>query len=126
MRPQVVLQWSLQQGLVINPRSRNPAHMQENLALFDPATAFTLSADQMALISSVTVPTPSPNNKVMPTCVWGCEPVLMLIAPCRCARTPMPSRNPLPHTHTHSPCVHTNVYSCLTLRGGGFGHVCPV
>ena len=60
---QVLLQWSLQKHMLINPRSSNPAHMKENLALFDPQYAFTLSAAQMAAIDSMPVPA-YPNNKV--------------------------------------------------------------
>jgi len=62
---QVLLQYSLQNGMIANPRTRNPAHMLENLAVVDPATAFTLSAADLAMIAAMPAPQP-PNNKVCP------------------------------------------------------------
>lgn len=56
---QVLQRWSLQRGVVINPRSRNATHMTENLAVFD----FELSEDEMEAIASVPVPA---QNKVCP------------------------------------------------------------
>ncbi|CAF3588633.1 unnamed protein product [Adineta steineri] len=32
---QVILRWHWQQGIVINPRTRNPVHMMENMSIFD-------------------------------------------------------------------------------------------
>jgi len=32
---QVVFRWHWQQGIVINPRTRNATHMMENLSIFD-------------------------------------------------------------------------------------------
>ena len=48
---QVLLRWGLQRtGGVIIPRSANLSHMQENLAVFDPA--FELTPAEFASLSS--------------------------------------------------------------------------
>jgi 2,5-diketo-D-gluconate reductase A len=46
---QVVLRWHHQRGVVAIPRSSNPAHRRENLAIFD----FSLTADDMNRISAL-------------------------------------------------------------------------
>lgn len=49
---QVVLKWHLQQGLVVVPKSATPARIAENIDL----GGFSLSADEMAKISSLARP----------------------------------------------------------------------
>lgn len=44
---QILLRFLIQKGIAVIPRSTDPAHIQENFALFD----FTLSADEMARLS---------------------------------------------------------------------------
>jgi len=46
---QVVLRWHHQRGVVAIPRSSNPEHRRENLAIFD----FALTADDMTRISTL-------------------------------------------------------------------------
>jgi len=46
---QVVLRWHLQRGVITIPRSSNPEHRRENLAIFD----FTLLPDEVARISAL-------------------------------------------------------------------------
>jgi 2,5-diketo-D-gluconate reductase A len=46
---QTVLRWHHQRGVVAIPRSSNPAHRRENLAIFD----FSLDADDMRRISAL-------------------------------------------------------------------------
>ena len=46
---QVVLRWHVQQGLVVIPKSSDPARMRENLDLF----TFELSADDMASLATL-------------------------------------------------------------------------
>ena len=55
---QVVLRWHLQQGFVINPRTRDPTHMMENMNIFD----FTLNIEQMMTLSYMN----HPMSKVCP------------------------------------------------------------
>jgi len=45
---QVWLRWQLQQGIVVNPRTRNKEHMMENVELFD----FSLTNEEMDLLST--------------------------------------------------------------------------
>lgn len=40
---QIILRWHIQEGHIIFPKTTNPQHMQENIALFD----FTLTEDEM-------------------------------------------------------------------------------
>ena len=48
---QIILRWHVQQdGVVAIPRTRTPARIAENLAIFD----FELSSDEMAAISALT------------------------------------------------------------------------
>ncbi len=49
---QVVLRWHWQQGIVVNPRTLNPTHMMENLAIFD----FELSVEEMMTLSYINHP----------------------------------------------------------------------
>jgi len=46
---QAVLRWEVQQGLVVNPRSMDPAHMAENLSIWN----FTLTDSEMASLSAL-------------------------------------------------------------------------
>ena len=46
---QTVLRWHYQRGIVAIPRSSNPDHRRENLAIFD----FSLDADDMHKISAL-------------------------------------------------------------------------
>ena len=46
---QVILRWQLQRGIVPIPGSSNPAHLKENLEVFD----FELSPEQMAAIAAL-------------------------------------------------------------------------
>ncbi len=46
---QVILRWDLQRGVVVIPGSSNPAHMKENISIFD----FDLSNDEMASIEAL-------------------------------------------------------------------------
>lgn len=55
---QVILRWHLQQGIVVNPRTRDPTHMMENMNIFD----FTLSHEQMMTLSYMN----HPMSKVCP------------------------------------------------------------
>jgi diketogulonate reductase-like aldo/keto reductase len=52
---QVLLQWSIQKGMVINPRSNKPAHMAENLAIFGNES-FVLTPADMDAIAKIPVP----------------------------------------------------------------------
>jgi len=49
---QILLRWHMQQGLVTNPRTQNPTHMQENLSVFD----FQLNDEAMATLSYLNHP----------------------------------------------------------------------
>jgi 2,5-diketo-D-gluconate reductase A len=49
---QVVLRWHWQQGLVFNPRTRDPMHMMENMAVFD----FELDNEEMMILSNINHP----------------------------------------------------------------------
>jgi len=55
---QVVLRWHWQQGIVINPRTRDPVHMMENLSIFD----FGLDNEDMMILSYLN----HPMSKVCP------------------------------------------------------------
>ncbi len=44
---QVVFRWHWQQGIVINPRTRNATHMMENLSIFD----FELDTEDMMTLA---------------------------------------------------------------------------
>ncbi len=46
---QVILRWDLQRGVVVIPGSSNPAHMEENISIFD----FNLSDQEMARIEAL-------------------------------------------------------------------------
>ena len=50
---QVVLRWHLQQDIVVNPRTRDPTHMKENLSIFD----FELDRQDMMTLSYLNHPT---------------------------------------------------------------------
>ncbi|CAF1219100.1 unnamed protein product [Adineta steineri] len=49
---QILLRWQWQQGIVMNPRTLNPAHMIENLSIFD----FKLSKQDMMILSYINHP----------------------------------------------------------------------
>jgi diketogulonate reductase-like aldo/keto reductase len=49
---QVTLRWHWQQGIVVNPRTRDPAHMMENLSIFD----FELDHEDMMTLSYLNHP----------------------------------------------------------------------
>eukprot|EP00026_Physarum_polycephalum_P012239 Phypoly_transcript_12526.p1 GENE.Phypoly_transcript_12526~~Phypoly_transcript_12526.p1 ORF type:complete len:333 (+),score=33.99 Phypoly_transcript_12526:49-1047(+) len=57
---QVILRWEIQQGLVVNPRTKNIQHMKDNLNIFD----FELSTQEMTQIENLPNKPPPPNNKV--------------------------------------------------------------
>lgn len=46
---QVILRWDLQRGVVVTPGSSNPAHIQENISIFD----FSLTDNEMAQIAAL-------------------------------------------------------------------------
>ena len=46
---QVILRWNIQRGVVVNPGSSNPDHIQENLDVF----GFTLTSEEMEQIASL-------------------------------------------------------------------------
>ena len=46
---QIILRWHMQEGLVAVPGSTNPAHIQENIDIFD----FELTDDEMAQIRTL-------------------------------------------------------------------------
>ena len=46
---QVILRWDLQKGVVVIPGSSNPAHIQENISVFD----FELTDEEMAAINAL-------------------------------------------------------------------------
>lgn len=46
---QVILRWDLQRGIVVIPGSSNPAHITENISIFD----FSLTDDEMAQIAAL-------------------------------------------------------------------------
>ena len=48
---QITLRFLIQQGIVVIPKSLNPQHMAENLAVFD----FNLSEDDMTKLSQLDV-----------------------------------------------------------------------
>jgi diketogulonate reductase-like aldo/keto reductase len=50
---QVTLQWQLQKGLMINPRTRNPVHQTDDLAIAGQGYAGALTAEQMAQIDAI-------------------------------------------------------------------------
>jgi diketogulonate reductase-like aldo/keto reductase len=56
---QVLLRWCIEQGTVPLPRSSDPAHIKENIDIFD----FQLSADAMDLLDSLNGGTTSPWEK---------------------------------------------------------------
>ena len=57
---EIVLRWEWQQGIVVNPRTKNPQHMQENLSIFN----FSLSDEEMTAIRQLKAPTNT--SKVCP------------------------------------------------------------
>lgn len=56
---QVWLRWAVQQGVVVNPRSWNISHQQENMEIFD----FELNEEEILQLGSVMAPS---DNKVCP------------------------------------------------------------
>ena len=52
---QIIYRWHWQQGIVINPRTRNSTHMMENLSIFD----FELDVQDMMTLSYLNHPTMS-------------------------------------------------------------------
>jgi diketogulonate reductase-like aldo/keto reductase len=57
---QVVIRWSLQRGMTAIPRSSNPTHMEENLAVFD----FEIDDDDMQQINKLDGTHEGPLGKV--------------------------------------------------------------
>jgi len=59
---QVSLRWLVQQGIPVIPKSSDPAHIKQNMEIFD----FTLTEDEMAQLSAATSPAvgggPSPTD----------------------------------------------------------------
>lgn len=53
---QIALNWEWQQGVLLNPRTKNVTHMQENLAIFD----FYLGPAEMQQIRALQAPTNHP------------------------------------------------------------------
>ncbi|CAF1634672.1 unnamed protein product [Adineta ricciae] len=49
---QVVLRWHWQQGIVVNPRTRDPTHMMENMSIFD----FELDQEDMMTLAYLNHP----------------------------------------------------------------------
>jgi diketogulonate reductase-like aldo/keto reductase len=54
----VILRWHWQQGIVVNPRTRDSAHMMENMSIFD----FQLDNEDMMILSYLN----HPMSKVCP------------------------------------------------------------
>ena len=46
---QVILRWDLQRGIITIPRSKNPAHVKENISIMD----FQLSDEEMKQIDAL-------------------------------------------------------------------------
>lgn len=46
---QIILRWDLQRGIVVIPGSSNPAHIRENIDIFD----FELTDDEMKQINAL-------------------------------------------------------------------------
>lgn len=46
---QIILRWHIQSGNIVFPRSTNPSHMKENIAIFD----FVLSENEMSEIEGL-------------------------------------------------------------------------
>lgn len=59
---QVLLRWNIQQGVPTQARSMNPAHMQENIDVFD----WELSEQDMVALGSMTQCTTVRGNPYMP------------------------------------------------------------
>ena len=47
--PQIILRWHIQDGNIVIPGSKNPAHIKDNFNLFD----FTLTDDEMEKIAAL-------------------------------------------------------------------------
>ena len=61
---QVILRWHLQQNSVVNPRTRDPVHMKENLEIFD----FQLDNNDMMILSYLNHPMSKicPDSRLIP------------------------------------------------------------
>ncbi|KRM62559.1 aldo keto reductase [Paucilactobacillus vaccinostercus DSM 20634] len=57
--PQVILRWEIQLGTITIPKATTPSRQVENLSLFD----FELTAEEMAIISSLTRPDGRTSNQ---------------------------------------------------------------
>lgn len=57
--PQVILRWEIQLGTITIPKTTTPSRQVENLSLFD----FELTAEEMAIISSLTRPDGRTSNQ---------------------------------------------------------------
>lgn len=64
---QVIIRWHLQESNVVFPKTTNPAHMAENLDVFD----FVLAADEVAAIDAMPQKPYYHMSEEAPAWVWG-------------------------------------------------------
>lgn len=64
---QVILRWHVQEGNVVFPKTLNPAHMRDNIDVFD----FELADDEMARINALPQSCPYVVPDEAPAWVWG-------------------------------------------------------
>ena len=70
---QIILRWHIQDGNIVIPGSKNPAHIQDNFDLFD----FSLTEEEMAWRKSPPWTRTPATTPALPRC-WRCTP-----RPCR-------------------------------------------